>query len=150
MSLVEGIPRGMVGPPTVDRLGTGWAFPARPDVDRGALVWQTGPALVRQSILIILDTEPGERVMRPEFGCGLRRFIMEPNNPTTRAAIAREVEGSLRLWERRITVRTVDVRPSDDPATVIVAVDYAHVRDLSPSRLELPFVLATSGAGGRS
>ena len=148
MSLAEGIPRGVVGAPPVDRLGTGWAFPARPDVDRGAMAWQSGPAVVRQSILIILDTEPGERVMRPNFGCGLRRFLMEPNNPTTRAAIAREVEDALRLWERRIVVSSVDVRPADDHATVIVAIDYTYLRDLRPSRLELPFVLATYGAGG--
>jgi phage baseplate assembly protein W len=129
------------------RLGTGWDFPPRPDERTGALEWEAGPALVRQSILLILDTEPGERVMRPEFGCGLGRFVMEPNSPGTRAAMAREVEGSLRQWEPRIDVQSVEVTPTDDPAVVLVSVGYVHVRDRSAAVLDVPFALAAPGAG---
>ncbi|MGH8933603.1 MAG: GPW/gp25 family protein [Egibacteraceae bacterium] len=131
-----------------DRLGVGVAFPPRPEVTTGALEWRSGPAVVRQSILLILDTEPGERVMRPDFGCGLRRFLMEPNNPTTRAAIAREVEAGLRTWEPRILVRAVEVDTTDDPATVLVSISYRHVRDQSPGALEVPFSLGGPAAGG--
>ena len=131
-----------------DRLGTGWEFPPRPDMRTGALDWASGAALVRQSILLILDTEPGERVMRPGFGCGLRRFLMEPNTPGTRAAIAREVEASLRMWEPRIEVRSVDVVTTEDPATVLVSVSYAHVRDRSAAVLDVPFTLHPPGGGG--
>lgn len=122
-------------------LGTGWSFPPAPDVTSGVLAWRDGPALVRQAILLVLDTEPGERVMRPDFGCGLRRFVMEPNTPSTRAAIARSVDGALRRWEPRIELRAVDVTPTDDPATVIVSVAYVHVRDRVAAVLEVPFAL---------
>jgi uncharacterized protein len=124
-----------------DRLGTGWAFPPAPDTSR-ALSFRAGPALVRQSILLILDTEPGERVMRPEFGCGLRRHLMEPNNPTTRAAIARDVDAALRTWEPRIDLGHVDVAATDDPATVLVSITYTHVRDQSPDGVQVSLTLA--------
>jgi uncharacterized protein len=131
-----------------DRLGTGWAFPPRPDARTGGIGTASGAALVRQSILLVLDTEPGERVMRPEFGCGLRRFLMEPNTPATRAAIAREVEASLRQWEPRVDVQAVEVTATDDAATVLVTVAYLHVRDRSAAVLDVPFTLGAPGGGG--
>ena len=121
------------------RLGSGWPFPPRPEVTTNAIGWLSGAPHVRQSILLVLDTEPGERVMLPEFGCGLRRYLMEPNTPATRAAIAREVEGSLRRWEPRIELRPVVVSPTDDPATVLLVIDYRHLRDLVDDTLEVPF-----------
>jgi phage baseplate assembly protein W len=123
------------------RLGRGWAFPPGPD-PAGGVALRAGPALVRQSILLILDTEPGERVMRPDFGCGLRRHLMEPNTPATRAAIARTVEAALRAWEPRIELGEVEVTPTDDPSTVVVAVGYRHVRDQSSDGLAVPLTLA--------
>ena len=129
------------------RLGTGWAFPPEPDGHDHHLAWRSGPGLVRQSILLILDTEPGERVMRPTFGCGLRRFLMEPNTPSTRAAIAREIEGALRTWEARVQVRKVDVTVTDDPSIVLIAITYTHVRDQSVAAIEVPFTLASPSGG---
>jgi phage baseplate assembly protein W len=127
-----------VPPPASDagQLGVGWAFPPEAVTDhRFDLRW--GAALVRQSILIILDTEPGERVMRPDFGCGLRRYLMEPNAPATRAAIATEIETALRAWEQRIVVGTVDVTATDDPSTVLVSISYTLTRDQSVDTLQV-------------
>ncbi len=64
---------------------------------------------IRQSIEQILDTEPGERIMLPEFGCGLRRYLMEPNTLTTRSAIQRDIEQALIRWEPRIQLTGVSV-----------------------------------------
>jgi phage baseplate assembly protein W len=133
--------------PPFDRLLTGWSFPPEPAIALGGLDWLSGPPLVRQSILLILDTEPGERVMRPTFGCGLRRFIMEPNSPATRASIAREVEGALRAWEPRIQLRAVEVTTTDDPSIVLLAISYVHVRDQTAAAIEVPFSLAAPGGG---
>ncbi|WP_250037757.1 GPW/gp25 family protein [Paractinoplanes maris] len=129
--------------PVSSRLGTGWAFPPGPAAS-GGFGWQRGAALVRQSILLILDTEPGERVMRPGFGCGLSRYLMEPNNPATRAAIARDVTAALTAWEPRIELSAVDVTSSGDPATVLVSIGYVHVRDQSDGGLR--FTLPVAGA----
>ena len=65
-----------------------------------------GAEKVRQSIWIILDTEPGERIMRPTFGCGLRRYLMKPNTTSTRALIQREVTSAL------TSVATVNRNPA--------------------------------------
>ena len=129
-----------------DPLGTGWTFPPEVGPD-GAFDWLSGAALVRQSILIILDTEPGERVMRPDFGCGLRRYLMEPNTPATRAAIAGEIQAALRTWEQRIVVGTVDVVPTDDPSTVLVSITYTLTRDQSIDTVQVTVpISATSGS----
>lgn len=127
------------------RLGRGWKFPPSPPKPAGPLEWLTDADLVRQSILLILQTEPGERVMRPDFGCGLRRFLMEPNTPATRAVIAAEIEASLNRWEPRIDLGVVDVVTTDDDATVLVSVNYVHVRDRSAVSLTVPFILGDTG-----
>lgn len=125
------------------RLGTGVAFPVEANQD-GRVTWLSGPDLVRQSIILILDCDPGERVMRPTFGAGLRRHLMAPNTPGTRAGIADDVENALRQWEPRIEVRDVSVLPDEDDAALVrISVAYAHVRDGSPATLEVPFDLGT-------
>src|SRR5262249_53663838 len=96
---------------TLAYLGKGWTFPVVPPAPQGALAYQDGPEKVRQSIELILDTEPGERVMRPTFGGGLRRFLMQPNTVATRALIQHDVELALASWEPRIQVTQVSVAP---------------------------------------
>lgn len=102
-----------------------------------------GAALVRQSMLLVLQTEPGERVMRPEFGCGLARFLMEPNTPGTRADIARVVESAIGRWEPRVSVERVDVDADIDPSAVVVTILYRHDRDGSAATVRFPV-----GVGG--
>ena len=125
----------------LNRLGRGWDFPVRPGPRAGALAYTGGPEKVRQSIGIILDTEPGERIMRPTFGCGLRRFLMKPNTTSTRALIKQEVERALAAGEPRIKVNAVVVEPGDDPALVLIQIFYAHLRDGRQDNLIYPFYL---------
>src|SRR5712691_11448039 len=97
----------------VNHLGRGVPFPVRPAGD-GRFPYAVGGDKVQQSLRIILDTEPGERVMRPTFGCGLRRYLMHPNTTATRALIQQDVERAIAAWERRIDVQAIEVVPSDD------------------------------------
>jgi Bacteriophage baseplate protein W len=122
-------------------LGRGLGFPLRPDERTRELPVAEGPEKVRQSILLLLETEPGERVMRPSFGCGLRRYLAKPNSTATRALLQREVELSLATWEPRIVLRSVRVEPGDDPSLVTIEIDYLHARDGSPGNLVYPFYL---------
>jgi phage baseplate assembly protein W len=126
---------------TLSFLGRGWDFPVRPDEHRRKLEYLGGPEKVRQSIQIILDTEPGERIMRPAFGCGLRRFLMKPNTAPTRALIQREVVQSLRAWEPRIDVQGVEVTPGEDPSLVLIEIFYLHKRDGRKGNFVYPFYL---------
>ena len=121
-------------------LGRGWSLPLAPD-RAGRLVYAEGSDKVRQAIGIVLQTEPGERLMRPDFGCGLRRFLMKPNTTATRALIEREVTRALTAWEPRIRLECVTVRPGADPALVLVAIAYAHLLDGRRDNLVYPFYL---------
>ena len=121
------------------QLGRGWRFPLLPD--QGDLLYEEGPEKIRQSISIILDTERGERVMRPTFGCGLRRYLMKPNTTATRALIQYDVEQALTTWEPRIALTGVRADEGDDPSLVLIQVAYTHLRDGKPGNLVYPFYL---------
>lgn len=126
---------------SVERLGRGWSFPVAPAAEDRGLPLAEGPEKVRQAMLLILETEPGERIMRPDFGCGLRRYLMKPNTTATRTLIQREVELALATWEPRIRLQAVRVDPGGDPARVDISIDYVHARDRSPGNLVYPFYL---------
>ena len=79
--------------------------------------------------------------MRPDFGCGLRRFLMKPNTTATRALIQREVERALANWEPRIRLESVGVTPGEDPALVLVTIAYVQVLDGRRDNLVYPFYL---------
>jgi uncharacterized protein len=122
------------------RLGQGLGQPLAPQRD-GRLPLVAGPEKVRQAIFTLLDTEPGERVMRSTFGCGLRRFLMAPNSPATRASIQQEVDAALTRWEPRIKVADIAVNPTDDRSMVLIEIHYAHVLDGRQDILVYPFYL---------
>jgi hypothetical protein len=125
-------------------LGNGFRFPLRPmsPPGTGGVQLVSGMALVRQSIEIILYTEPGERVMEPLFGCGLRRYLMAPNNAATRTAIRNDAAEALTLWEPRIRVTEVSVTPGEIPTLLYLDIAYLRLPDLRPDNLVYPFYLA--------
>src|SRR4051812_49763841 len=93
-------------------LGRGWSFP--PTLDpRGEVVTVDHEEDIRQSIRIILDTDLGERVMRPDFGAGLRELLFEPINTQTVALARYRVQQALILWEPRID--SIEVKVTADP-----------------------------------
>ena len=89
-------------------LGVGWAFPPKLEAD-GTQTMVAYEEDIRQAILIILGTNPGERVMRPDFAAGLNKFIFEPVNTTTMAMVKTRVEEALIDWEPRIDLEEVKV-----------------------------------------
>ena len=123
-------------------LGRGLGFPVVPGERDRALALVAGADKVRQSILAILDTEPGERVMRPDFGCGLRSYLMKPNSVATRALIRHDVELALARWEPRIKLDRVEVVAGQDPALALVAVAYTQLLDGRADNLVYPLYLA--------
>jgi phage baseplate assembly protein W len=121
-------------------LGTGWNFPVR--ADGGQADMAQFEEDIRQAILIILLTNNGERVMRPTFGAGLNRFLFEPVNPTTMAALQTRVHDSLIDWEPRIDVIEVLVKPSPKSlSTVLIDITYRVRATNSVGNLVYPFYL---------
>jgi phage baseplate assembly protein W len=93
-------------------LGTGWSFPVKPDAASLVVATTEHEDDIRQAIRIILETSPGERVMRPDFGSGLMDMVFEPVSFTTLALVKQSVEQALIIWEPRIDVREVKVTVS--------------------------------------
>jgi uncharacterized protein len=91
-------------------LGRGIAFPPRLGAD-GRLAFSEGEQNVRESIEIVLRTEPGERQQLPSFGGGVERLLFEPNAPLTHRETEQRIANALNSWEPRITVDSVDVDP---------------------------------------
>jgi phage baseplate assembly protein W len=87
-------------------LGKGWSFPVRPDVN-GALGMSAYEKSVEESIRIILGTTPGERLMRPDFGCGINEMVFAPNSRRTLSFAEYYVREALTRWEPRVIVKEV-------------------------------------------
>src|SRR4051812_39018027 len=97
-------------------LGVGWAYPVA--VSAGRTATAAYEEDIRQAIGIIIGTNPPERVMRPDFGAGLNRFLFEPVNATTMGTLQRAVQTALVDWEPRIDVLTVKVSASYPPDAI--------------------------------
>jgi hypothetical protein len=122
-------------------IGRGPRFPLRSDPATGSITMVSGEQIIRQGIEAILDTEPGERVMRPDFGCGLRRYLMEPNTTMTRAGMQRDIEDALTRGEPRIQLTNVAVTPGEDPSLVWIEISYVRLGDRREDNLVYPFYL---------
>lgn len=121
--------------------GQGLGFPPRVGGD-GRLYWSAGEQNVRESIRIILLTEPGERLMRETFGCGLRRYLFEPNTVATRQLIKERITAAIGRWEPRVALQNVAVDgSSDDPRLVAIAIEYRLIATQSVERLNLSLQL---------
>jgi uncharacterized protein len=122
-------------------VGSGWAMPVQLDA-RGEVGLTTDDNEIQQSIYIILSTARGERVMRPEFGCGIHEYIFAPSNNVTAAAVEVEVKDALTRWEPRINVKTVKAIPSNDSIGVMMIEIEYEVKSMNDQRsLVFPFYL---------
>jgi phage baseplate assembly protein W len=92
-------------------LGSGLAFPLGVD-RRGGIALSSADEDVREAIGIILGTAPGERPMRPEFGCGVHDYVFDTVDASTIGRIEQEVRAALDRWEPRIELVDVDVDSS--------------------------------------
>ena len=90
--------------------GRGWAFPPRLN-DRNRMSMVQADADIKRSIYIIINTVPGERVMRTDFGCEIHSLIFWPANDQTAAIAERFVKEALGRWEPRIILQRVTVTP---------------------------------------
>jgi phage baseplate assembly protein W len=128
-----------------DILGRGFAFPVRPDA-RGALQRSQAAQKVQESIRIILDTQYGERVMRPMFGCNLRSLVFAPNNTSTANLARHFVEEGLTRWEPRIVLEQVSVQNDLAADRLLIRIDYRLKATYEPQNLVHPFYLQPGSA----
>jgi len=126
-------------------IGRGWAFPLRTD-STGGIALVSREREIEEAIRLILGTSPGERPMRPEFGCRINEFVFASADGTTASAISAEVRDALGRWEPRIDVEDVLVSfDAKDQTVLYIDIRYA-IRHTNDSRnLVFPFYVIPGG-----
>ena len=136
-------------PPSDDRkafLGRGWAMPVALDPRTGLVASVAYEEDIRQSILIILETAPGERVMRPNFGCGIHELVFAAVDSTTLQRVRSMVEEALRRCEARIDVLGVNVsEAATAEGELLVEIEYRVRKTNQLGNLVFPFYFREGG-----
>lgn len=123
----------------MDFIGRGLAFPVHTDAT-GSVALVGGEREIVESIRLILATAPGERPMRPEFGCAIHDLVFAPADAATAGRIAYEVRLSLERWEPRIALTDVSVGFDEvDQGTLLIDIRYALRGTNDPRNLVFPF-----------
>jgi phage baseplate assembly protein W len=126
-------------------IGRGWAFPLRTDATGGiALVMRERE--IEEAIRLVLGTAPGERPMRPEFGCRIHDYVFASADGATASAIAAEVREAIRRWEPRVDVDDVQVSfDARDPSVMYIDLKYSIKRTNDRRNLVFPFYVIPGG-----
>ncbi len=126
------MPKQLIHPPPIN-----WPLLPFPN-ENGQIEYPSLEESVRQSIRVILQTRPGEQLMRPLFGAGLENFVHEPNTLTTRRRIRDLVSEALERWERRIIVNRIEVSEvAERPTHLRVEIAYQLRRTGVPQQIGL-------------
>jgi hypothetical protein len=140
-------------------LGRGLGFPVSLN-SQGKLQVAEYEESVRQSILIILGTAKGERIMRPDFGCGIYDLVFEVNTPSTAGRVSQSVQDALLVFEPRIDVINVsvnsgivarnpqtneeEIQPTSNGDVMLIGIDYRVRATNNVFNLVYPFYLERS------
>jgi hypothetical protein len=123
-------------------LGTGWGYPVTPGSE-GKVEYVSEEKKIRQSILIILGTAPGERLMRPDFGSRLHELVFAAIDASTKSLIVHYVTEALIKWEPRVDVLAVNISDEKaDQGILSVNIEYKIRATNSIFNLVYPFYLA--------
>ena len=133
-------------------VGRGWHLPLNLQTHQSAQDWlpnlghhqqlvllTNSENEIKQAIRIILLTAPGERVMRPDFGCRIHKLVFEPNNRATAVLAEQYITEALSRWEPRITVTQVEAKP--EVAYLNVHISYTIKASNDEQNLVFPFYL---------
>ena len=122
-----------------DFIGSGWAFPVRTD-RTGSVALVDRERELEESIRLVLGTAPGERPMRPEFGCAIHDFVFAPADAETAGRIGYEVRAALERCESRVVVNDVVVTiDEEDRGLLYIDVHYSLATSNDPRNLVFPF-----------
>ena len=109
--------------------------------EKGGIAVSSQQQKVKESILMILSTRPGERVMRPNFGCRLYKLAFHPNNTGTANLARHYVEEALATWEPRIILREIVVQNDRQNNRLLIDMQYVLKSTYEPQNLVFPFYL---------
>jgi phage baseplate assembly protein W len=126
--------------PFTDFLGKGWGLPLRLD-SGGSIVLSEAEKNIQQAIWVILATAPGERVMRPDFGCGIHRQVFAVNDANTIGQVKQDTQHALTIWEPRIDVIDVSVELRGNGEVLLINIHYRVRSTNNLFNLVFPFYL---------
>jgi phage baseplate assembly protein W len=127
-------------------LGTGWGFPVALDPNSGRTAMVAAEVDIEQAIHIILVTAPGERVMRPDFGCGANELVFETLDTATFTRVQKAVTDALTRFEPRIELLAVSVDPTQAAnGLLLVSIDYRVRATNQSGNMVYPFYFREGG-----
>jgi uncharacterized protein len=130
-------------------LGRGWAWPPRLDPLSGQAALAEYEDDIRQAIRIIIETVPGERVMRPDFGCGIHELVFESVDSATLQRVRSVVQDALVRYEARIDVLGVEAsRDESVDGLLLIELEYRVRRTNQIGNLVYPFYFSEGGVRG--
>lgn len=122
-------------------VGRGWAFPVHVDPQGGIALTSERDEIV-EAIRVIIMTAPGQRVMRPNFGCRIHELLFAPNDIETATLAELYVEEALKMWEPRIEVMEIKAGPDPDyDNTLAITIEYRIKATKDRRSLVYPFYL---------
>jgi uncharacterized protein len=121
--------------------GTGWKYPVRVEAD-GSISSSSYEENIRESILLILGTAKGERLMRPEFGCSIHKYAFSTMDTLTLRMIENAIYEALIEWEPRIEVNTIKTLTNkSQEGKLLISIDYKVRSSNTQINLVYPFYL---------
>jgi phage baseplate assembly protein W len=134
-------------PERKDWLGRGWAYPVHFDRDTGAVAISEYETDIRQSIIIILGTAKGERVMRPDFGCGIHGLVFDSIDVSLLTRVETTVMQALIKYEARIEVLRVSADATEaSNGVLLIELEYRVRRTNQMGNYVYPFYFREGGA----
>lgn len=124
-----------------DFLGKGFGFPVRPDPVSGRIRPSEYEEDIQQAVYLILMTRKGERLMRPEFGCGIHDFAFDSMDFGTLSRMKDSIREALILWEPRIRDVEVEIEPEATAGKLAIQIQYVVRTTNNPYNLVYPFYL---------
>lgn len=122
-------------------LGIGWKYPVGVEAD-GSISSSSYEENIRESILLILETAKGERLMRPEFGCSIHDYAYSTMDTLTRRMIENAIYEALVAWEPRIEVDEIKTLTEKSlEGKLLISIDYKVRRSNTQVNLVYPFYL---------
>ena len=122
-------------------LGKGWGFPPAFDYEEKSIEMVKDDEDIKQSLSIIIGTIPGERIMQPTFGCDIRSYVFESNDPTYRSMLKDAVYDALLFNEPRIKINAINIEDNTIRGIVNIHVLYTVIITNTRSNIVYPFYI---------
>lgn len=123
-----------------DFLGTGWSFPPEFSKTEGAVIMTSDEEDINNSLIILLSTRPGERIMFPNYGCDLHEMLFKPLDLTVITQMKGIIERAILYHEPRINILSIDINTKDElEGQVLIQIDYEIRNTNTRSNIVFPF-----------